>query len=358
MFSYSYNNRPTEGAYRPFRGDGRRSYIAKSAVPTFSGLPWEKADEVYREAALLAEETGFDAYKQKVDAKYQYLVEQATKEWEALHPEEGSNESGYTEQLMHPGYTDYVGSRSLGSIKRKAGQDAVASQFIDVYGLKVHGVAILAELITHLSRCRLKKNDNGLFSGLEFCKDHFNTPRTMGMYRILMHDARSNYLSTQYKMPAREYSALVPLILYAHKLVHKVPYSAWDPKQLQYVVNHNLCEAMLWMPDELPNTEVLLADREIGLRVKTGKDAGKDRSPISTHKLYATAGTCYHHVPGDAQVMLSQIWVAHPNNRTKYMVLDPKLWDAVPPQLIESDVLVTLSDDLIHSTTEERPTWG
>jgi hypothetical protein len=36
--------------------------------------------------------------------------------------------------------------------------------------------------------------------------------------------------------------------------------------------------------------------------------------------------------------MLSQIWVAHPENRTKYMVLDPLNWDRVPPPLIETDI--------------------
>lgn len=37
--------------------------------------------------------------------------------------------------------------------------------------------------------------------------------------------------------------------------------------------------------------------------------------------------------------MLAQIWVAHPDNRTKYMVLDPLNWDRVPPALIQVEVL-------------------
>ncbi len=342
--NYSYNNRATLGL-KPLG----RSYSAKVSAPTFSDLPWAKANEVYLEAATLAEETATDAHRQSIDARHQHLISSANVQWELSHPEGGAVE---TDTTPHPGYTNCPG---LGSIRRKAGQAAVTSQFIETYGLKDQGVPVLAELITYVSRCIPKKNSSGLISGLQFCKDYFKTPAQMGMYRILMHDARSNFLSTQYRMPSKEYSALVPLILYAHKLVHKVPYSAWDPKELQYVVNHNLCEAMLWMPDEVPDRETLLADREIGLRVKTGKDAGKSRSAISTHKLYATAGTCYHTMPTDAQVMLAQIWVAHPANRTKYMVLDPKLWDAVPSPLIEVDLFV---QDIPTTTTEERPTWG
>lgn len=333
-----------------------KSYTAKVTTPTLASLPWEKANEVYVEAATLAEETAVDAHNQKTDAYYAAAIVRVEQQWQLDHPEEGSNEAGYSDSNPHPGYTECPG---LGSIKRKAGQDAVTSQFVEVYGLKHHGVSVLAELVTHLSRCGLKKNENGLISGLQFCKDHFNTPRAMGMYRLLMQDSRSNFLSTQYKMPSREYSALVPLILYAHKLVHKVPYSAWDPKELQYVVNHNLCEAMLWMPDELPDRDTLLADRAIGLTVKTGKDAGKLRSAVSTHRLYATAGTCYQGVPQDAQVMLAQIWVAHPSNRTKYMVLDPKQWDAVPSPLIEIDLLeLPWNTEQPIKPTLERPTWG
>jgi hypothetical protein len=43
-------------------------------------------------------------------------------------------------------------------------------------------------------------------------------------------------------------------------------------------------------------------------------------------------------VPELAQTMIAQIWCAHPSNRTKYMVLDPKNWDAIPAPLISSDI--------------------
>jgi hypothetical protein len=38
--------------------------------------------------------------------------------------------------------------------------------------------------------------------------------------------------------------------------------------------------------------------------------------------------------------MLTQIWCAHPENRTKYMVLCPYAWDCIPPPLISNNIFL------------------
>jgi len=87
---------------------------------------------------------------------------------------------------------------------------------------------------------------------------------------------------------------------------------------------------------ELPqlSKEEILAIRDQGLYTKTGAKAGETRNPLTQHKLFAIQDTELGHLPEKAQAMATQIWCAHPENRTKYMILDPKQWDAVPPPLI------------------------
>ena len=47
--------------------------------------------------------------------------------------------------------------------------------------------------------------------------------------------------------------------------------------------------------------------------------------------------------------MLCQIWLAHPQHRTEYMILDPNNWDTIPAPLIETD--------LIKTTTSSDVPW-
>ena len=153
-----------------------------------------------------------------------------------------------------------------------------------------------------------------------------------------MLDQRSAYLQTQYKGDARQFCALVPLIMYAFKLNHGIKYSQWSKRTLHYVVNESLHAAMTCEVPENLTVEELLEARDTGLVYKTGAKAGETRNPLTTYKLYDTKGTRIHELPDLAKTMLTQIWCAHPKNRTKYMVLDPKNWDSLPSPLVPHDV--------------------
>jgi hypothetical protein len=198
-------------------------------------------------------------------------------------------------------------------------------------------------------------------SGLEFVKAHFKTPYMMGLYRFLMLDTRGSYLTKQYKGDARNYSALVPLIMSAFKRYHNIPYSAWKKDELKWVVNPELCKAMMYeqpAPTEIGmsrgfSKDELLQLRDQGLTWKSGPNVGTLRNALYTHTLYGMQGTVFEEVPDLAQVMLTQIWCAHPENRTKYMVLVPDAWDNIPVSLIAPTMFITP----VYTSTSEVMPW-
>jgi hypothetical protein len=114
---------------------------------------------------------------------------------------------------------------------------------------------------------------------------------------------------------------------------------------------------MLCEVPEMTREEILQA-RTQGLTYKTGSKAGTQRSPLSTFKLYDTTGTKLHKVPELAQTMIAQIWCAHPSNRTKYMVLDPENWDAIPAPLISSDIFGSKPSNDISGGFPKRKSSG
>jgi hypothetical protein len=142
------------------------------------------------------------------------------------------------------------------------------------------------------------------------------------------------YIKKQYLKPASQYCALVPLIPYAYKLYNDVPYSAWKRDEIRYVLDSSLAQAV---DVEVPEftTEQLLQFRVEGLTVKSGKTLGTIRKSTSTHALTMVGNDEFDELPWLTKVMLSQIWCAHPSNRTKYMILDPVNLDNVPLSLVQ-----------------------
>jgi hypothetical protein len=268
------------------------------------------------------------------------------------------------------------------AVRRKAGNKALVDNFIPRYRLDQTGIHVIAQIVAHLSTLRLNnvsgETVEGEFlaevlgessigfnstefqtdcaiSGLAFVKNHFKTPEMMGLYRFLMLDTRSSYLKKQYTGDARNYCALVPLVLSAFKRYHNIPYSAWARDEIRWVVNPDLCEAMLYeIPEDtedfsFSDTEKLLELREHGLTWKSGKNIGEAKNPLYTHSLSGMHKTEFKDVPDLAQVMLTQIWCAHPENRTKYMVLNCENWDCIPLCLINNNVFVELAKPVDYS---------
>lgn len=287
--------------------------------------PWEECHYIYSavRADMVAEK------QEEIDEEYKREIAQMEQDYTDSHeaPYEGN-------------FTDSVSKRSvvipLAELEAKI-SGRIRTEFIEKYKLILHMDWLMPQIITWLGRLPKYKNENGLYSGLQF-RSNFKTDAEKGLYRFLMVNERSSYLKYQYKDPSRQYCALVPLILYAHRLIDGTPYSAWDKADLMYVVNTELYEAMVC---EVPS---VTRDELIKIREEGTKEAsGKAKNPVTCHMLFGNYQKLSEigNMPKLAKVMMTQIWCAHPHNRSRYMVLNPKNWDKMPPQLIESDVTTT-----------------
>jgi hypothetical protein len=293
-------------------------------------IPWEEAARLYTEYADAAEVAAVQQLQTNYDNAYEKRRDQAIKaagidETEAAY--EGDLNIEYDPPKLQP-----LAKRT---IRAKAGNDALKEYFVKPYQFKSWGITILDQLLVEFAGHKLNAlGSNGTISGLQYLKDNLDpkSARDLGVYRFLMMDSRSSYLERMYQGDARKYSALVPLILYAHKLYNNVPYSQWERETLNYVVNEELCEAMLTETPEVP------ADRLLELREVALMAAGKKRSAVSTYALYNLGNTELEFCPKLVKHMMLQTWVAHPTNRTKFMVLDPLNWDTMPSPLVTDNI--------------------
>jgi hypothetical protein len=253
--------------------------------------------------------------------------------------QEAPTEVSFADQIAKP----ELSSEQKSEIRRKITQETIKDVWIAKHKLKPvlvalmpqvmvwlqHKHVILAEVCTAEGQIDGRKMLNHIFD--------FSSEWDRGLYQFLMLDARSAYLSTQYKGESKPYCALVPLIPYAFKLYRSTPYSKWDKATLKWVVNSSLCDAMTLEPKEFTRQDLLVA-RDRGLTIMSGEKEGSKRNPMTTHRLWSTKDTVLEGLPELAQVMLAQIWCAHPSNRTNGMVLDPYNWDQMPTPLITEDI--------------------
>lgn len=362
----------------------------KVITKNLDSIPFDEAARVWQEAANQAVERAVGDLTLAYDAEYKKRlarVEAALGSVEASF--EGNAEIPYDPPTLAP--------EDLASIRLAAGNAALKEQFLKAYSIPAFGVSILDQLMVLLSKHKLNTlGSDGKISGLEYLNDNFDKKNMyhVGMYRFLMYDTRGDYLPKQTQEPSKKYCTLVPLIMYAHKLYNNVPYSSWDRDTLHYVVNKNLCQAMLSDPSaplaaelaaELAAAAVegddrlaklnklatalgsddfwgygadkLLELRELGLRMGSSTTSEiKDRNPASTYSLYRLGDTVLRSFGALTRIMMLQTWCAHPSNRTKYMVLDPKAWDTVPPPLVAADVFVQTSRDAPAPLRIKKPT--
>lgn len=316
------------------------SFLGTRMTKDLHSIPFNVGLRMYQDAADVAGETA----EQENMEKYQAYIARLEEEYAGTH--EAPYEGNFSDDVP------YQEVPNLQDIRRKAGQAALVSEFIPRYKLDTIMQAwVMPQIIAYIASKRINWQEVSV-GGVDRNSPQFrvnalklldkifdsNSEWDLGLYHFLMLDSRSAWLKSQYKPEGRAYCALVPLIPYAFKLNHGIPYSQWDRSTLKWVVNDSLCKAMLCEVPEGLTREAILEAREQGLIYKTGAKAGEQRNPVSTYKLYDTRGTALHGLPDQAQTMLAQIWCAHPENRTKYMVLDPRNWDSIPAPLITSDV--------------------
>lgn len=301
-------------------------------------IPFADAHYAYREAVeeLLADK--------QADLDHEYEQEIAQMEQDYCDSHEAPYEGNFRDS-----HTCKVASAPIEAIDRAA-TARIKLKFIDPLGIAFHTDWIMESIISLLGRMPTEKNSNGLISGKRFKQQNFPTDWLKGVYRFVTINYKSAYLKDQYKAPNKSYAALVPIILYAQRLARGTPYSAWDPEELHEVMHYGLADAMTHNIGAIPK-DTLIELRTEGLTVKSGQKKGTLVNGATAHRLTGITNERFKKIPELAQVMLTQIWCAHPDNRTKYMVLDPSNWDTMPPALIARDVMPTESTSSARHVT-------
>lgn len=153
---------------------------------------------------------------------------------------------------------------------------------------------------------------------------------------------RSELITKQIDQP--QYAKLTPLILLAMRNQHGIKYNQWrrDPNlehilepDLYMAVNHSFDNIGLWYG---LGSQRLLEIRELGLMTKSGATLGQLKSPHTTWSLTGIQGTELDGLPKLTQTILTQIWLAHPENRHHNMILDLLDWDRMPDPLVSGEI--------------------
>jgi hypothetical protein len=140
-----------------------------------------------------------------------------------------------------------------------------------------------------------------------------------------------------------EINPLVPVLLAAHLKYNNIKYSYWHRSSLVHVLDPDLaalvdCEAEYIQAQALGPQE-LLQLRVRAITPVSGPRAGVSQNPRTSSNLYHLANTPLEPLPRLARYQLLQTWCAHPQNRTKYQVLDTVDWDLVPDPLVPHNPL-------------------
>ena len=176
---------------------------------------------------------------------------------------------------------------------------------------------------------------------LETIKRNCPDPKSRAFY-MLSRVKRSLLVAQQTKTP--DYATLTPLILMGLKRMQGIEYETWkNSTGLQYFLEPRLFDALVLGSEDLETCGSLGSDRLLeiqkqGLTTKTGKTAGSIKPAKSTWSLSGIQDTEIGNLPKITQTILTQCWLAHPELRTPYMILDLNDWDTMPKPLVTNDI--------------------
>jgi hypothetical protein len=189
----------------------------------------------------------------------------------------------------------------------------------------------------------LVKNESGLYSVTEtirkFAADN-SSEDVLWMQALLKHlntTPRGNILNGVQSSPTNiRYCGLVPLVLSAFKEYRSVGYSQWDwtDHRMYTFVDAELLDAVTY--------ESVEADLDLeGLQLEacTVKKTGEVKSAKSISRVYKTSSAILNSLPRLSKLMLLQVWVATPELRNKYMILDPLNLDSMPEPINAVEII-------------------
>jgi hypothetical protein len=233
-------------------------------------------------------------------------------------------------------------------------QELQSIDFEPTYGKSVESFEAWAESmeLSHLSTWLLPQlvawygswtlvYTNGVIDCLATIKHNCPCPQTRAFY-TLSRIKRSVLVQNQTKSP--DYATLTPLILMGQKRMAGVNYESWrTAKDLSWMLEPRLYEATMLDPQTIAlccnlGSERLIAIRDQGLLARTGLKAGQMKPAKSTWSLTGIQDTELGSLPKLTQTILTQCWLAHPESRTPYMLLDLENWDSMPKPLVTNDI--------------------
>ena len=211
---------------------------------------------------------------------------------------------------------------------------------------------LLPQLVAWYGSWTLVKDSSGTIDGLATVKHNCRDAQSRAFY-MLSRIKRSTLIATQTKFP--EYATLTPLVLLGQKRIRGIDYETWrNASGLEWILEPRLLEAVLLDGEVLQNVCNLGSDRLLeiqaqGLTTKSGKTAGTKKPAKSTWSLSGIQDTELGNVPKLTQTILTQCWLAHPELRSPYMILDLQNWDNMPKPLITNDIF---KSEPIHVPTK------
>lgn len=263
---------------------------------------------------------------------YEAMILRKEKEWNDTHeaPYEGNFRDAYP---YTPPKEEYVAKA-----KKKAQEEALVER-VAALGLKNKAAWFLPQMTAYIAKMKLPRNEEGLIDPILFRNNNFGIDAWhRGLWMVATIHQRGLIVPNQSTPEYINYCAFVPLLMMPFKKFDRVNYKEWSRKGIKCILDYQLGEAMMFEGTlELTNEE-LLQIRDTGLKIGSGAKFGESRNPVSYHKLYKIEGTPLQDMPWLCQDMATQIWGAHPINRTNLMILDWNDWDKMPDQLISHDV--------------------
>lgn len=287
--------------------------------------------QMLHEKVTLAGRKAVENITSNEEKAYARFIARKEKEW--ADSNEAPDEGALREMYPFDGPSREV----LLEEKVKAEMGAMEEQ-IDLLGLKTKASWVLPQLTAYIAKMNLPRLEDGKVDCKEFIRTNFTDDWHYGLYRVCTYATRGKFVPNQYSEQFRGYSALVPLLMMPFKKFDGIEYKMWDSPGLKSIVDPNLYRAMTCNVNLDLTPERILENRVHGLTYKSGSKVGSMRNPATTYKLYGSLDGELSELPWLAQVMYTQIWMAHPCSRTNLMVLDWKDWDNMPEALITHEV--------------------
>lgn len=195
------------------------------------------------------------------------------------------------------------------------------------------GLLIMDAIVSELSKLPYKDyvSKNGKYNGIELIKNSFDTsqPWIKGVITFVRFNTKKMLYPKAYE--GIPYNPLVPIFLYAFKLYHDVPYSSWDYKSLDRLVHDDLYHAIS------PALDIPKYEQQEWIQIRQAYTTlkGEVKRPESYYPAFApnVKRKEFDCLPKYTKIMLTQIWAAHPEHRSKFCILDPMNWDNIPESL-------------------------